>query len=505
VKKKTVIMEKIRESVSSVLPITLIIMVICFTFIPVSTGLMLSFIIGTFMLITGMGLFTLGVDNALTPVGNNAGSWMMKTKKLWLILGLSFFIGVAITVSEPDLVVLAENTPHINSVVLILSVAFGVGIFLLVSMLRVVLNVRVKWLFLAFYAIVFVLAAFSEAEFLGVAFDSGGVTTGPMAVPFIMALGVGVAALRSDGDSAADSFGMVGLCSIGPIMAVLVLGFVYKGEATTVIDIIPSFGDTLALTGSYLSAIPTYLKEMALALAPIIIFTVIFELFIFRPSRDEFFRIVVGILYTYIGLVLFMTGVNVGFSFMGTELGAKFAGGDFSKFLIPIAMVMGWFTVAAEPAVIVLNKQVEDISAGTVSSKAMGLSLSISVAVAMGLAMIRILTGISIFWFIIPGYAIAILLMFFVPDIFTSIAFDSGGVASGPMTATFMLPFAIGASQAVGGNVVSDAFGLVAMVAMMPLIVVQVMGVIYKIRTAAIEKKAVAAPAEDYEVIVLWD
>jgi hypothetical protein len=503
-KKKTVIMEKIRESVSSVLPITLIIMLICFTFVPVSTGLMLSFIIGALMLITGMGLFTLGVDNSLTPLGNNAGSWMMKTKKLWVILGLSFFIGVAVTISEPDLVVLAENTPHIDSVVLILSVAFGVGIFLLVSMLRVIFNVKLKWLFLAFYAIVFTLAAFSESEFLGVAFDSGGVTTGPMTVPFIMALGVGVASLRSDGDSAADSFGMVGLCSVGPILAVLVLGFLYKGEAKTAIDIIPSFQDTLELSGSYLTAVPTYLKEVALALSPIIIFAVIFELFILKPSKEDFFRVIMGIVYTYVGLVLFMTGVNVGFSSMGSILGGMLAT-DNTKILIPLAMIMGWYTVSAEPAVIVLNKQVEDISAGKVSSKAMGISLSISVACAMGLSMIRILTGISIFWFIIPGYAIAILLMFFVPDIFTSIAFDSGGVASGPMTATFMLPFAIGASHAVGGNVISDAFGLVAMVAMMPLIVVQVMGVIYRVRKAAERKAAIPEAIEDYEVIVLWD
>ncbi|MDD4124779.1 MAG: DUF1538 domain-containing protein [Eubacteriales bacterium] len=504
-KNKTIIFEKIKESVSSVLPITLIIIILCFTMVPISSGLMLSFLIGALMLITGMGLFTLGVDNALTPLGNNIGAWMMKTKKLGVILFVSFLIGVAITVSEPDLQVLAASAPHINSVVLIMAVALGVGFFLLIAMLHVVLGIKLKWLLLAFYAAVFALAAFSESQFLGIAFDSGGVTTGPMTVPFILALGVGVASLRNDESSTADSFGMVSLCSVGPIIAVLILGFVYKSETQTVFNTIPSFHNTIILSGSYISAIPIYIKEVALALSPIALFSILFNLFIQETGRDEFFRISVGILYSYIGLVLFLTGVNVGFSPMGAELGSALAGGSFYTILLPVAMFMGWFTVSAEPAVQVLNKQVEDISSGIVSSKAMGMALSISVACAMGLAMIRILTGLSIFWFIIPGYAISLILMFFVPEIFTSIAFDSGGVASGPMTATFMLPFAIGVSKAVGGNVVSDAFGLVALVAMMPLITIQIMGVIYKIRLAAEKKITGTEVVEGYEVIELWD
>ena len=501
-----VLNEKLKESLLSVLPITLIVAVLCIFFIPVHSGLMLSFLAGSIMIIVGMGLFTLGSDISMTQIGNHIGARMTKSRKLGLILFLSFVLGVAITVAEPDLQVLATNTPNIDTAVLIVTVSVGVGFFLMVSMLRILLGIQLKWLFIVFYTVVFVLAALSDRNFLSVAFDSGGVTTGPMTVPFIMAMGVGVASIRSDEKAKSDSFGLVALCSIGPILAVLILGFIYPSETESSSSILVNqFESTVDMGWGYLRAFPDYLREVAVALLPIFGFFLLFQVFSLKLKKRPFLKILIGVVYTYVGLVLFLTGVNVGFSPLGYVLGGAIIENGMKWLLVPLAMLMGWFIINAEPAVHVLNKQVTELSAGAISEKVMGLTLSIAISGAMGLAMIRVLTGISILWFVLPGYVIALALAFFVSPTFTAIAFDAGGVASGPLTATFMLPFAMGACSATGGNVMTDAFGLLALVAMMPLITVQVMGAVSKLKSRGKVVVDYAGRYADDEIIELWE
>ncbi len=486
---KTNLAEKISEALSSVLPVTGIVLLLLVTFVPVSSAMFMSFIIGAVMLILGMGLFSLGADMAMSPMGEYVGSKMTASKKIWVVVLVSFFVGVMITVSEPDLQVLANQISSIENIVLILAVGIGVGLLLVMSMLRILFRIKLKYLLLVLYAAVFVLAFIVPENFIAVSFDSGGVTTGPMTVPFIMALGVGVSAISSD-DGEDSSFGMVALCSVGPILAVMLLGIIYPSEASadTVYPMPPITSTSRDIVSLFLEAVPHYMWEISLALGPILAFFLIFRL-IFRGG-DSLGKILVGILYTYVGLVLFLTGVNVGFMPVGNYLGSAIAGSDYKWLIIPLGMIIGYFIVAAEPAVHVLTKQVEEVTAGAIPKKMLSLSLSLGVAVSVGIAMLRALTGISIFYILIPGYAIALALTFFVPDIFTSIAFDSGGVASGPMTATFLLPFAVGACTAVGGNVVTDAFGVVAMVAMTPLIAIQILGLVYKLRLSKKEKEA---------------
>ena len=504
--KRKQLTEKFREAVASVLPITLIVTIVCFSFVPVTTDLMLSFLIGSVLLIVGMALFTLGSEVSMTQIGTHMGAKLTKSRKLWLILTVSFLLGVAITVAEPDLQVLATNVPNIDTTVLIITVSVGVGIFLLLSMLRMLLVIPLRWMLLGFYALIFILAALVDKDFLAVAFDSGGVTTGPMTVPFIMALGVGVSSIRSDSHAQTDSFGLVALCSIGPILAVMLLGFIYRGSADgTAAMVLSNYQDTVELGHNYISSLPAYLKEVVIALLPIVAFFLVFQVVSLRLRRLPFMRILVGLVWTCVGLVLFLTGVNVGFSSLGYILGERLAAPGLRYWLIPLSMLMGWFIINAEPAVHVLNKQVEELSAGAISAKAMGISLSIAVSSAMGLSMVRVLTGISILWFIVPGYVLALAMAFFVPQTFTAIAFDSGGVASGPLTATFMLPFAMGACTAMGGNIMTDAFGIVAMVAMMPLITVQAMGVVYVIKSRRQAKTVGKSAYGDNDVIELWE
>lgn len=494
---KTILYEKLKESLASVLPITAIVFVLCFTVVPVPTDILISFILGAIMLILGMGLFTLGTDLAMTPIGSEVGSAITRSRKLWFIALISLIVGIIITIAEPDLQVLAEQVPNIPNMTIIITVAVGVGVFLVIAMLRIVFKVPLNYLLIGFYAIVFILAIFVPKEFLAVAFDSGGVTTGPMTVPFIMALGVGAAAIRTDKNAEQDSFGLVALCSIGPILSVLILGLIFKptGDAAYSSTVIPVFEDTKALWDYFKDSIPYYLKEVVLALSPIVVFFILFQIFSIKLKKDRLIRISVGLVYTFIGLVIFLTGVNVGFMPMGSLIGKELGLLENNWIVVPIGMLMGYFIVAAEPAVHVLNKQVYELTNGMIPKKALSTSLSIGVCVSVGLAMVRILTGLPIMYLLIPGYAISLLLSFFVPPMFTAIAFDSGGVASGPMTATFLLPLAMGVCSAVGGDNSTDAFGIVAMVAMTPLITIQILGVIFRIKTG------INAKIADAEVI----
>ena len=504
-KNRTILTEKLKESLSSVLPVTGIVFVLCFTVSPIPNGLLMGFVLGALMLILGMGFFTLGTDLAMTPIGNHVGSAVTKSRSVWLIVLVSLLVGIFITMSEPDLQVLAEQVPGIPNMTLIIAVAAGVGIFLVVAMLRMLFRIKLSYLLIGVYAFVFVLAQFVPQEFLSVDFDSGGVTTGPMTVPFIMALGVGVAAIRSDSDAENDSFGLVALCSVGPILAVLILGITYGASTGEYVPVtIPEIGDSRELSQMFLTSFPKYIKEVAVALCPILAFFILFQITKLHLKKGELIKITVGLIYTYVGLVLFLTGVNVGFMPVGNYIGQLIGGMDYSWIIVPIGMVIGYFIVAAEPAVHVLNRQVLTITAGAIPQKALSLSLSIGVSISVGLAMLRIVTGLPIMYLLIPGYAIAAALTFFSPPLFTAIAFDSGGVASGPMTATFLLPLAMGTCSGVGGNVVVDAFGVVAMVAMTPLITIQILGVYYKRKAKEAEKAAADIPAvrqEDDDII----
>lgn len=488
----------VKEAFSSVLPITLIILLLCFTICPLPSGTFLAFILGAVLLIVGMGVFTLGADAAMLPIGDYIGRQMVKRKNVWVILLVSFIVGTLITISEPDLSVLAEQVSGINNYVLILAVAMGVGVFLAVAMLRSFLRIPLKYILLIMYVATFVLSFFVPPQFVPVAFDSGGVTTGPMSVPFIMALGAGAASMRSDKDSENDSFGITALCSIGPILAVMLLGLIFNpGDTPYEMTVIQPVNDSKELVARFMAHLPEYMKEVALALCPIVVFYFLFMIFNAKPSKADIIKIIAGVAYTYVGLTLFLLGVNEGFMPAGSLLGQEIAALGYNWIIIPIGMLVGYFVVAAEPAVHVLKKQVEEITQGSIPGKALSVSLGIGVALSVGLSMLRIYFDFSLMYVLIPGYTIALGLMFFVPEIFTAIAFDSGGVASGAMTASFVLPLAIGFCYGNGGDVSANAFGVVALVAMMPIITIQILGLIYKLKLKRSAKKVTDAGSEE--------
>lgn len=497
--------EKVKESLSSVLPITLIVLVLSITLVPMEIGTLALFLTGAVLLIFGMGFFQLGAEMSMTPLGEGVGKTLAKREKVILVVLVSFALGTIITIAEPDLQVLANQVASIPNNVLIWTVAVGVGVFLALAVLRIFYRASLAKCLLIAYALLFALTLFSPKDFLAVAFDAGGVTTGPITVPFIMALGVGVSALRTAQGNDDDSFGLVALCSVGPILMVLLLGIFYHPSDAiySAVEIAPVV-TTRDVAQQFAIGLPDYAKEVLLSILPIVAVCVLFQLLTHHYRRRQLLRTGVGFLYTVIGLILFLTGVNIGFTPVGNLLGSGLADSTYRWVLIPIGALIGYYIVKAEPAVQVLNKQVEDVTGGTVSQSMMNTALSIGVACAVMLSMMRVLTGISIYWILVPGYALALILARYVPSVFVGIAFDSGGVASGPMTSTFLLPLAMGACTALGSNVVTDAFGVVALVALAPPVAIQIMGVIYVHRAKAVaEDKADLLP--DDGVIDLED
>ncbi len=495
--------EKIRESLSAVLPITGIVLMLSIFVIPMELGSVVMFLTGALMLIVGMGFFQLGAEMAMTPLGEGVGVQISKMKKLLTVLLTGFLMGVIITVSEPDLQVLAGQVPSVPNMVLIMTVAVGVGLFLALAIVRIRYKISLSMLLIVCYLTLILVSMFVPKEFLAVAFDSGGVTTGPMTVPFIMAMGVGLASVRSDKNAANDSFGLVALSSVGPILAVLILGCFFKPtEAAYTLTDVATVVTTQDVARVFAQGLPLYAREVLLSLVPILWVFLIFQWLTHRYHGLQIKRIIVGFGYTYIGLVLFLCGANVGFAPVGAYLGKELAGLSLRWILVPIGALIGYYIVKAEPAIQVLNHQVEAVTNGAISVKMMNRCMQIGVAASVGLAMLRVLTGISIQWFVIPGYIIALVLSRMVPDIFIGIAFDSGGVASGPMTSTFLLPLSIGVCEALGGNLMTDAFGVVALVALTPLIAIQLMGLVYKLKTAKRTQTVPAAIADDCDMIV---
>ena len=485
------------------LPITGIVLMLSIFVIPMELGSVVMFLTGALMLIVGMGFFQLGAEMAMTPLGEGVGVQISKMKKLLTVLLTGSLMGVIITVSEPDLQVLAGQVPSVPNMVLIMTVAVGVGLFLALAIVRIRYKISLSMLLIVCYLALILVSMFVPKEFLAVAFDSGGVTTGPMTVPFIMAMGVGLASVRSDKNAANDSFGLVALSSVGPILAVLILGCFFKPtEAAYTLTDVATVVTTQDVARVFAQGLPLYAREVLLSLVPILWVFLIFQWLTHRYHGLQIKRIIVGFGYTYIGLVLFLCGANVGFAPVGAYLGKELAGLSLRWILVPIGALIGYYIVKAEPAIQVLNHQVEAVTNGAISVKMMNRCMQIGVAASVGLAMLRVLTGISIQWFVIPGYIIALVLSRMVPDIFIGIAFDSGGVASGPMTSTFLLPLSIGVCEALGGNLMTDAFGVVALVALTPLIAIQLMGLVYKLKTAKRTQTVPAAIADDCDMIV---
>lgn len=469
-----------KETFVAIIPICAIVTIIAMLF-GYESSIIISFVISSILLVFGISLFTFGADISMMLIGEKLGEKLIKSKKIIFILFVILAIGIAITIAEPDLRVLAEQIPSIPTDTLILTVSIGVGIMLMIAALKILFKLDLRTILIISYALVFGLLFFVPSDFIPIAFDSSGVTTGPVSVPFILALGIGFTSLRTDSNVKSDTFGLIALCSVGPKIMVLILGMLYDTSSTFDTSI---YENNLPLIMQYADGFLECFKNVFVSISPIILLFIIFKI----VSKDAFNKkntkkVIVGFIATFLGLCLFLTGVEVGFMKMGFLMGQDFVNLDYTKFLIPFVMVLGFLVVFAEPAVKILTNEVEEITEGSVTSKIMRITISIGVSLMVALSIIRVLTGISIIYFLIIGYVLAIILSFITPKMFTAIAFDTGGSVTGPLTATFMLPLVIGVCLAYGGNIMTEAFGLIAFVAMSPLITVQLLGIVFKIKT----------------------
>lgn len=535
------ILSKLKETAISVLPVMAIVLFLGFTFVPLDKFLLVRFVLGGLLLIVGLTVFLLGVDLGIQPMGERCGAELTKKRSLVLLLTVAFVIGFIVTAAEPDIQVFGGQVcsifPFVNKLIFTFVIAGGVGLFIMFGLLRTVLNLSLKWSFFIAYALLFVLAFFAPSNFTGIAFDSGGATTGPMTVPFIMALGLGVSSVRDDDD---NSFGLTGICSIGPVMAVLVYAIILRtggafGNSTesfwgaasdvaagvagnaellsgaadfaqTGAEVLEATTETVKtdaqITGNVFSQIFSpfglaaghVFKEALISIAPLFALFIIFQILLLKMTKRQVIRIVIGFVYAFAGLTIFLIGVNGGFSQAGAALGQKLGslaitnGGVWYILLIGTGLALGAIIVCAEPAVWVLSEQVEHVSGGTIKRKVLLVFLSVGTAVAIGLSMWRSVSGFNLKLILVPGYIISMILMIFCPSLFSGIAFDSGGVASGPLTSTFVLSFTLGAAN--GGNGGNDSFGVIALVAMMPLLAIQIMGIIFKMKQKKLKKGA---------------
>lgn len=484
---------KFKESLLSALPIAVVVVVfflICRyalspdAFTSPTTGKayqindmqMVSFAIAVVMVVIGMALFNLGTDQSMTEIGRIIGGSIIKKNKFFFVIAMTFIIGVLVTIAEPDLSVLSYQI-GLNKEVIVAAIGVGVGLFLVVGVIRVTLHQNLNVMFLAFYGLCFALLYFIDPRFLPICFDSGGVTTGPVTVPFLLGFGLGMAARRG-GRNSEDSFGLTALCSIGPILAVVVISVIMKGTGrslpdTYIVDIVPSEDIFYDLV----SVLQKTLGQVALSVGPILAFFVIYDLIFVRVPAKDLLRIVVGMVITYVGLVLFLTAVEWAFLPIAKAVGLMLGTSETLRYVaVAIGALFGIFGVLAEPAVHILVAQMEQVSDGRIRKIQVLIMLALGNGIAVSLAVLRCCFRFGLEFYIIPGYILAFILSFLVPKIYSAMAFDSGGVASGPMTSTFVLPFCIGFAFSCEADVYVYGFGLVALVALMPIIIIQLLG-----------------------------
>lgn len=486
----SVLTEKFKEVLFSVLPITIIVLILNFTLTPLETPLIIRFIIGAFFIIIGLSIFLIGVDIGITPLGSLVGSTIAKTNKIWIVITAGVILGFFISIAEPGLLVLANQVAlvtsgQISSLSILIVVSVGLAVMIAFGLVRIASNVPLYKVLTVLYLCIFILALFTSSEFLVISFDASGATTGILAVPFILALAIGVSAMKKDSKAAEkDSFGLVAIASVGAIISVIILSIFTK---TTEFSAGLKFNipESASILGPFIQALPVVLRDSFFALLPLLIILLILQKMSFKLSKYAFAKILKGFIYTFLGLLIFLVGVNAGFMDVGGIVGYRLASLDTNFYLILMGFVFGLVTILAEPAVYVLTHQIEDVTSGYVKRKAVLIALSIGVGIAVALSMIRIIVpGIQLWHYLLPGYLISITMSYFVPKLFVGIAFDAGGVATGPMTATFILAFTQGAAEAIeGANVLIDGFGMIAMVALTPIITLQILGFIFSVKS----------------------
>ena len=494
-----VLLDKVKEVLMSVLPITLIVVILHFTLTPLETETFIRFLIAAVLVIIGLSTLLFGIDLGISPIGQTIGNKAAKSNKVWLVAVTGLLLGFIISFAEPDLQILANQISdvtngEVNALPIVLVVSIGIGLMVMIGLLRILFQISTRIILLIAYSTIFVLAAFASSEFIGMAFDSSGAVTGAVTVPFLLALALGVSSLKKNGKSSEeDSFGLVGIAGPGAILGVLVLYIFTQPERLS--GSLPEIETGAGIIRPFINELPQVIVDALLSIGPITVIFLILNFLFFKVKKKALGRILKGLLYVVFGLVFFLVGVNAGFMDVGSIIGVTISTMENQFWLYFVSLVLGLVIVLAEPAVYVLTHQIQDVTNGHVQRKMVLVALSLGVGIAVLLNTIRIMVpGMELWHILLPGYALALILMFVTPKLFVGIAFDSGAVASGPMSATFILAFSQGIAfrdPLAVTNPVADAFGCIALIALTPILAIEILGIMYKVKA-----KKVGVPNE---------
>lgn len=483
------LIEKLKDMASTVLPIVVIVFIINFTIVPLSTPVLIRFVIGAILIILGLTLFLLGVDLGITPFGEKTGNSLAQKNNILIVLLAGLILGFFISIAEPGLLVLGSQVEQvtqgsISATNLFIVVSIGMAVMISIGFLRIFYNIQLKYLLYIIYGLIFIMAFLVSEEFLGISFDASGATTGVLAVPFILALSGGISRLKRDSVAGEeDSFGLVALASSGAIIGVMVLDIITpKNEFSHDLAIILEKSDQVIKP--FLDIAWGHIVESIVSLGPLLLIFVVLSIYDFKISKRENRKILTGFLFAFVGLMIFLIGVNGGFMEVGVLIGEGLSDMNNSFWLVFVSFFVGVVTILAEPAVYVLTRQIEDVTSGYVRRQAVATSLALGVGIAIALSSLRIvIPSLKLWHLLLPGYIIVMILTFFTPNLFIGIAFDAGGVATGPMTATFILAFIQGAANVnTMASLLIEGFGMISLVAMMPIITLQILGVLFEIR-----------------------
>lgn len=481
------ILHKLKEVACSVVPIVLFVLCIHFFTVEIPSTLLIRFLIGAAFIILGLTVFLLGVDIGVVPLGNMTGKLLARSNKLIIVLLSGVLLGFFISIAEPGLMVLSNQIAIVSngalpSMLILIVVSIGLAILLAVGFIRIFYRLSLSKILIVLYGIIVCLSFFSSSHMLAIAFDASGSTTGILAVPFILSLATGISQLRKDSKSSEmDSFGLVAIASTGAILSVLIMGivspFTYESQMMQLTSIDMEF-----VLLPFINELSNSVSDSLLAILPLSVIFLILQKFFFRLKHRQVRKYLTGFIYAVLGLFLFLMGVNAGFMDVGLYFGQQLVTLDNQWIILWIAFVLGVLTILAEPSVHVLTAQIEEVTSGSIRRVIILIALALGVGIAIVFAILRILIEPLQLWhFLLPGYIMCLLLMKFTPKLFVGIAFDAGGVATGPMTATFIFAFVQGAAQAYGNaDMLVDGFGMIALVAMMPIITIELLGVLYK-------------------------
>ena len=486
----------LKETFLSSLPLAAVMIIVCVFIAPMDSMLdYVKLIVGYSSVVIGQTFFLVGLDSSILPIGKLVGKSLIKLKKVVFIIFFGLVFGLLVTVAEPALEVLARQTnmimPSVNATLFVWIASTGTGISVGFALWRIIKDWSIKKIFAALYIALFAMIIFVPPEFVALSFDASGATTGDVSVPFVLALGIGVSATLSKRKTNDDTFGIIGIASVGPIMTVFLYGIILKATNGGVLP--PAGVYDPGSAASFLSILLGNFSGVALALFPVVIVFLPFQFFLFKLPKKEFATILVGTIPVYIGLLIFLSGIDFGFAFAGKYIGEVFLDPTrqewFKWILLIVGFVLGMAITLSEPAVTVLGDQLEELTNGHIKKMTMRMTLAIGIGIAAVLSIVKIMTQINILWFLAPLYLIALILMKFTSRLFVGLAFDSGGVTGGALTSAFLTPLTLGVAQAVAAgagpnaqSVLTNGFGIISFISVTPLIAVQTLGIIYDLR-----------------------